>query len=106
MSDLFPCPSCARHVRRFESACPFCDAALSLEVLPAPLLPQRRLSRAATFAFGATLASAASLAACGGESEQGKRGGGGESAGGSMSSGGSSAGTAGTSSGGAQGVSG
>jgi hypothetical protein len=82
MSDLVPCPSCSRHVRKHESACPFCSAELSLAHLPPPVLPRSRLGRAATFTFGATLAGAA-LIACGGESEDGKRGGGGASAGGS-----------------------
>lgn len=29
MSDLAPCPSCARHVRHDEAACPFCAATLT-----------------------------------------------------------------------------
>lgn len=81
MSDLLPCPSCRRHVRKHEPACPFCAAELALADLPAPVLPRARLGRAATFAFGATLAGAA-LVACGGDSEEGKKGGGGENAGG------------------------
>ena len=60
---LLPCPSCARHVRAFEAACPFCASALPA-FAPAP--PRRaggnkRLSRAALFALGA---SAAAIAAC------------------------------------------
>ena len=90
MSELVPCPGCARHVRKHESACPFCNAELALSHVPSPTLPKSRLGRAATFAFGATLAGAA-LVACGGESEQSKKGGGGSSAGGA--SGGSSAGS-------------
>ena len=90
MSELVPCPACARHVRKHEAACPFCNAELSLAHLPSPLMPRSRLGRAATFAFGATLAGAA-LVACGGESEQSKKGVGGANAGGSAS-GGSSAG--------------
>lgn len=86
MSDLVPCPACDRHVRKHESACPFCSVELSLQHLPPAALPRSRLGRAATFAFGATLAGAA-LVACGGESEQGKKGGGGGSAGGSATGG-------------------
>jgi hypothetical protein len=91
MNDLVPCPSCRRHVRKHESACPFCSTELSLAHLPPPVLPRSRLGRAATFTFGATLAGAA-LIACGGESEEGKRGGGGESAGGSAGQAGSATG--------------
>lgn len=90
MAQLVPCPSCQRHVRQTETACPFCEASLSLGRLPPPLLPRTRLGRAATFAFGATLvAGAATLVGCAGSSEEGKKGGGGSSNGGS---GGSSAG--------------
>jgi hypothetical protein len=81
MNDLVPCPSCRRHVRKHEPACPFCATELSLAQLPSPVLPRSRLGRAATFTFGATLAGAA-LMACGAESEEGKKGGSGGSAGG------------------------
>jgi len=61
---LLPCPSCSRHVRAFEDACPFCAAALVAPVSgPAPRTPAQRLSRAALFALGA---SAAAVAACSG----------------------------------------
>ena len=62
---LLPCPSCARHVRASEDACPFCSAALPapLASQPMPRSPGTRLSRAALFAFGT---SAAAIAACGG----------------------------------------
>jgi hypothetical protein len=87
MSDLVPCPVCDRHVRKHESACPFCAAKLSLAHLPPPVLPRNRLGRAATFAFGATLVGA-SLVACGGDSEEGKKdGGGGAGAGGGSGAG-------------------
>ena len=82
MSELPPCPDCQRHVRKTETSCPFCGQALALSDLPAAVLPRSRLGRAATFAFGATLASATALVACGGESE-GKK----ESAGGTASGG-------------------
>ncbi len=80
MSHLVPCPSCQRHVRHVETACPFCGAAVELASTPAPQMPRTRLSRAATFAFGATLVGAA-LGACGGESEGGGNTGGQSSAG-------------------------
>jgi hypothetical protein len=98
MNDLVPCPACRRHVRKHESACPFCSTELALAHLPPPVLPRSRLGRAATFTFGATLAGAA-LIACGGDSEEGKKGGGGESAGGSAGQAGSA--TAGNAMGGA-----
>ena len=91
MSNLVPCPSCRRHVRKHESACPFCSTELALAHLPPPVLPRTRLGRAATFTFGATLAGAA-LIACGGESEEGKPGGGGQSAGGTAGQAGSATG--------------
>ena len=66
MPTTRPCPSCARHVRVSEAACPFCGASLdrSLQTTPAPLPPAARLSRAALFALGASTVSLA--AACGG----------------------------------------
>ncbi len=60
---LLPCPSCARHVRASESACPFCATALSPSSAPANRSPAQRLSRAALFALGA---STAAVAACSG----------------------------------------
>jgi hypothetical protein len=65
-AHLIPCPSCARHVRASETACPFCRGALAATAArPAPRAPAptSRLSRAAMYAFGAgtiTLASACS----------------------------------------------
>lgn len=64
MSQLTPCPECQRHVRKTEARCPFCDSALSLAHLPAPVLPRRRMGRAATFAFGASVVGATALGAC------------------------------------------
>ena len=64
MSQLTPCPECQRHVRTTEARCPFCDSALSLADVPAPALPRRRLGRAATFAFGASVVGATALVAC------------------------------------------
>ncbi len=71
MNDrLLPCPSCTRHVRASEEACPFCAAVLP-QALPASALPRSpgaRLSRAALYALGAA---AAAVAACGGQSDTG-----------------------------------
>ena len=62
---LIPCQSCARHVRATESACPFCAALLPVSARSVQrAVPQARLGRAATFAFGAA-ALAVSAAACG-----------------------------------------
>ncbi|MEP7049269.1 MAG: hypothetical protein ABJB12_02905 [Pseudomonadota bacterium] len=68
MNQLVPCPECGRHVRVSETECPFCALPLDLAGTPEARLPGTRLSRAATLAFGATLASATALAACSGES--------------------------------------
>src|SRR4051812_11078561 len=61
---LVPCPSCSRHVRALEAACPFCAAALPGDLgeraIPGTSL---RLTRAAVFVFGASIA----LTACSGE---------------------------------------
>jgi hypothetical protein len=53
---LLACPSCLRHVRVTEDACPFCASGIpaSFRDLPMPRPPARRLSRAALYAFGAT----------------------------------------------------
>jgi hypothetical protein len=64
MAFLLPCPSCGRHVRRTETACPFCAGAIAFRDAPLPRLPEVRLGRAATFAFGAAVAT--SVAACSG----------------------------------------
>jgi hypothetical protein len=70
MKHLVPCPECSRHVRVSELQCPFCALPLDLANTPAPQLPRGRLSRAATFAFGATLVSATAISACGGDAEE------------------------------------
>jgi hypothetical protein len=64
MSELVPCPECQRHVRKTETSCPFCGEALSLSHLPAAVVPTRRLGRAATFAFGASVVGATALVGC------------------------------------------
>src|SRR5258708_2486102 len=65
MKHLVPCPECSRHVRVSELQCPFCALPLDLANTPPPQLPRSRLSRAATFAFGATFVSATAISACG-----------------------------------------
>lgn len=61
---MIPCTACARHVRASERTCPFCDATLSDDARAA-LAPDttRRLSRAAAFAFGLTVAGCSSTVA-------------------------------------------
>jgi hypothetical protein len=65
-SHLLPCPACNRHVQTSESACPFCQQILSEEFRATRprALPCTRLTRAAVFAVGASLAAAP---ACGDE---------------------------------------
>lgn len=63
MTALHPCPSCARHVRKHETTCPFCACALSLADLPPRPLPTQRLGRAATWAFATLVASGGACSA-------------------------------------------
>lgn len=77
MNHLTPCTSCSRHVRVFESACPFCGAALELSDVPPPVLPTRRITRAALFTFGATLAAGLTVSGCSSDDDGGGKGGGG-----------------------------
>lgn len=96
-----PCPSCSRHVRASEGACPFCKAALDPKAQRARVIPgvDPRISRAAAIAMVATL----SLAACdeegtvatpvyGAPAPTAGSGGGGGSGGSSSGSGGSDSG--------------
>ena len=69
MNRLEPCSGCSRHVRVGESTCPFCGQALALESLPPRAVPSKRLGRAATFAFGASVVGATALVACEDERE-------------------------------------
>ena len=57
-SHLSACPSCSRHVRVSESACPFCRSVLSdaFRATPARQAPRARLTRAALFALGTGVA--------------------------------------------------
>ena len=54
---LAPCPACSRHIRTTERTCPFCASAIP-ESITESALPgaSSRLSRAAAFAFTASLA--------------------------------------------------
>jgi hypothetical protein len=72
MTMLLPCTNCRRHVLHTEAECPFCATSLDFSQAAEPALPTRRLGRAATFAFGATMVSATALASCGGESDDGE----------------------------------
>lgn len=58
---LIPCAACARHVRATDRRCPFCDASLP-EDHASRAAPDtaRRLSRAAAFAFGLSVAGCSS----------------------------------------------
>jgi hypothetical protein len=58
-AQFWPCPGCSRHVKRGDAICPFCGATASVHIGPTRAL-SGRLSRAALFAAGATIA-------CGGE---------------------------------------
>jgi hypothetical protein len=114
MTHLVPCPSCERHLRASETTCPFCGSAVDLSGLPPPALPNRRLSRAALVAFGATIAAGVAATSCGGDTDEPDKGGSGGSAaggggaggsGGNGSGGGSTGGNAGSSTGGSSGSS-
>jgi len=68
MTQLEPCPSCKRHIKLDEAACPFCRSQLSDDFRATPLRPRprSRLGRRAGFAFGLTVA-----ASCGGKEVSG-----------------------------------
>jgi hypothetical protein len=65
MTSLVVCPTCARHVRRYEERCPFCSADVpeALRRSPERPLPVERLTRSALVAFAAV---GIANAACGG----------------------------------------
>lgn len=52
MTQLAPCPTCQRHVKIDETACPFCATPLELISTPARAMPAGWMGRAAVFAFG------------------------------------------------------
>jgi len=71
-AHLRACPSCARHARVSETACPFCGAEFdqAFRSSPEPQGPRVRLARAALVAFGALgTGSIAATPACGSSSE-------------------------------------
>ncbi len=51
-AQFWPCPGCSRHVKRGDAVCPFCGAAVSVDIGPTRTIAGR-LSRAALFAAGA-----------------------------------------------------
>ena len=59
---LVVCPRCSRHVRRSESACPFCTGPVPADLTPVPHGPRRQyLGKGATAAYLTSLA----VAGCG-----------------------------------------
>lgn len=64
MDRMVPCPVCKRHVKMSEGECPFCASALDFAGVSPRELPRERMSRAASFAFGATVVGVLS-GACG-----------------------------------------
>jgi len=60
-AHLRPCPSCDRHARVSEDACPFCAAAFdgSFRSAPRPRRPSGRLTRAALVTLGTSSAALA-----------------------------------------------
>ena len=61
MPSLVVCAACSRHIRRNETACPFCNAAITSDVANAPerAMPTTRLGRVALFTFAAVSVGAA-----------------------------------------------
>jgi hypothetical protein len=66
-AHLAPCPSCSRHVRVSDSACPFCSATLPADLAGqgASPLPSERLGRAALATFRSTVSAVAASAVVG-----------------------------------------
>lgn len=60
---LAPCPSCSRHVRSQEPACPFCGAAFAESLVPTSK-GRSNVSRA-MLVFGGVVALSATIEACG-----------------------------------------
>lgn len=68
MAFLTPCETCNRHVVSSDASCPFCGATVTATMRARkPVLPKKRLSRAAVMAFSTTVASV--TAACGGSGD-------------------------------------
>ena len=71
---LAPCPSCARHVRATETACPFCARSLPRGLAArVPPAADVRLTRLAAFTFAASVAvgAGAVVVACSGQTDDG-----------------------------------
>ena len=105
MSELNPCSSCNRHVRIADATCPFCAAAMPARAKPSDRvlpLPRPRMSRAAMFAAGATLAGIAACTDTGNNPTEGGAGG----AGGAHDGAAAADGASGSGGGGAGGASG
>lgn len=62
--SLALCPSCRRHAKATEAACPFCTAPLAATTPRAPL---PRLSRSALVALGTAAVFGAASSGCGSE---------------------------------------
>ena len=65
-APLVACPTCSRHVRLSESACPFCAAALPAGLVAAPLGPRRPYVGKGATALALTLAALG----CAGKTEE------------------------------------
>lgn len=59
MARLAPCPSCRRHVKLDEAACPFCQSAFTSPLVPVEGDGARRLPRVAAIALAAGVATTA-----------------------------------------------
>lgn len=68
MFQLVPCPSCARHVRLTDRACPFCDGTLDVAAL-SERHATRRVSTPAGLKRAALFALTTTAAACGGRTQ-------------------------------------
>jgi hypothetical protein len=64
VSCLSECPSCNRHVRCEERACPFCGARVSSSLRVMEYRLKTRLDRSRAFSLGAALAAAGFLTNC------------------------------------------
>jgi len=53
--SLAPCPSCSRHVKMTEASCPFCKTELAAQTAVQVPIVKHRMTRAAAYAFGASL---------------------------------------------------
>lgn len=68
-ASLVPCVVCQRHIRAGEASCPFCNAAIEVQRTWLASGRVARLSRAALFTVGATLAGVTTQG-CGGTASE------------------------------------